>query len=97
MYMNSFNNKNIKELLSNLCCSQCRNDFDIESINVKSVEGNIYFAGLVCHKCGKNFGNIILNFNRISKTHSALNILEGPEPISVDDVIDAHEFIKKNL
>ena len=97
MYMNSFNNKNIKELLSNLCCSKCRNDFDIDSVNVKSVEGNIYFAELVCNKCGKNFGNIILNYNRISKTHSALNILDGPEPISIDDVIDAHEFIKKKL
>ena len=97
MYMNSFNNKNIKELLSNLCCSKCRNDFDIDSVNVKSAEGNIYFAELLCNKCGKNFGDIILNYNRISKTHSALNILDGPEPISIDDVIDAHEFIKKKL
>lgn len=37
-----------------------------------------------------------VNFNRKSDKHLPLEIVDGPEPISYDDVIDAHRFIKKN-
>ena len=95
--MKSFTQRDIKSLFSNFCCSYCRNDFSVESFSVKEEYGDLLVCNLKCEKCGKDFGDIVFNFNRLAKTHKALEVIDGPEPISVDDVIDAHEFIKKNL
>ena len=98
--MLEFNPKEILNLLKNLCCSQCRNDFTHDSITIKEQEGDIFLildeptAGLD-KICGKNFGDIVLNVNKKSKTHAPLEIIDGPPPITSDDVIDAHRFIKK--
>ncbi len=54
-------------------------------------------CSLSCAKCGKDFGEVIFNYNRKADVHFPLEIIEGPPPISYDDVIDAHQFIKKNL
>lgn len=96
MYMKTLNEKNVKELLSNLCCSKCRNDFDIDSLKIKSIEGNIYLCELICQKCGMDFGDIVFSVNHVG-IHPALEVIEGPAPISADDVLDAHKFIKNNL
>ena len=52
-------------------------------------------CSLSCAACGKDFGEIIFNFNRKTDHHNPLEIVEGPAHISYDDVIDAHKFIKK--
>lgn len=91
------NEKNFKELFSNLCCSRCRNDFNLDDLEIKQKKDNLMICHLKCHKCGKDFGEIVLNFNSQAKEHYPFEIIEGPPPISSDDVIDAHEFIKKNL
>lgn len=93
--MENFSEKDIKILLKNLCCSKCRNDFTSDSLTIKEREGNILICSLKCNLCGKDFGDVVFNFNRKSKEHSPLNIIEGPLPITTDDVIDAHRFIKK--
>ena len=54
-------------------------------------------CSLSCEKCGKDFGEVVFNFNRKSNKHLPLEIVEGPPPISSDDVIDAHRFIRDNL
>ena len=54
-------------------------------------------CSLSCEKCGKYFGEVVFNFNRKSNKHLPLEIVEGPPPISSDDVIEAHRFIKENL
>ena len=46
-------------------------------------------------KCGKDFGEVVFNFNRKSDCHLPLRIVEGPPPIDFDDVIEAHRFIRK--
>ena len=89
--------REFRALFSGLCCSQCRNDFDLGDIFVNKQRGDLMICRLKCHKCGKDFGDIVLNFNSKSKYHSELEIIEGAPPINADDVIDAHEFIKKNL
>ena len=93
--MAEFNLKEISNLFKNLCCSQCRNDFTSDSVSIKENEGDILICNLTCQICGKNFGDIVLNFNKKSNIHNALEIIDGPPPITADDVIDAHRFIKK--
>lgn len=97
MYMENFTNEDIEILLSGLCCSRCKNDFTYDSIKIKQNQGNVYICKLICQKCGKDFGDIVLNYNKISNKHDKLEIVDGGAPISYDDVIEAHEFIKKHL
>jgi len=88
--------KKIEKLFSNLCCSQCKNGFDENSITVKREEDGLLVVGLECKHCGKNFGIAFLGFSDIdTKKPEPLEVAEGPEPISYDDVIDAHRFIKE--
>ncbi|MBP3820431.1 hypothetical protein J6G99_02165 [bacterium] len=87
--------KDIKSMFSNLCCSRCKNDFSQESINIKKKDCETLICTLSCAECGKDFGDIVLNYNYRSKSHLPLEIIDGPPPISIDDVINAHEFIKK--
>lgn len=91
----NFKPENIKSLFSNLCCSKCRNDFTHESITVKEKEGDILICNLKCQICEMDFGDIVFNFNKKSDTHNPMDIIDGPPPITSDDVIDAHRFIKK--
>lgn len=84
-------------LFSNLCCSKCKNDFSIESVEVIEQQNDILICRLICRKCGADFGNIILKYCKNIKVHSPFEVIEGPPSITFDDVIDAHEFITKKL
>ena len=87
--------KKIKKLFDNLCCSYCRNGFDENSITIKREEDGLMVVGLECEHCVKNFGVAFLGFSNIDvKNYEPLEVQEGPEPISYDDVIDAHRFIR---
>lgn len=87
--------KKIKKLFDNLCCSYCRNSFDEDSVTIKREEQGLTVVNLTCRHCGKNFGVAFLGFSNIDvKDPEPLVVQEGPEPISYDDVIDAHRFIK---
>jgi len=93
--MKKITQKDIKALFSGLCCSRCKNEFSKDSLEILKRDCDIMHCRLSCAKCGKDFGEIIFNFNRKTDKHNPLEILDGPPPISYDDVIDAHEFIKK--
>ena len=95
LIMNDFCDKDIKNLFKNLCCSKCRNDFTIDSITIKEQDGEISVCNLKCMVCGKDFGDVLLKFNSKSVNHNPLVIVDGPPPITSDDVINAHRFIKK--
>ena len=95
--MKEITQKYIKTLFSNLCCSRCKNEFDINSINVTKELKDILICNLTCQKCGKNFGEIVLNYKKTATKHSPLKIIDGPSPITIDDVIDAHKFIQQKL
>lgn len=88
--------KKIEKLFENLCCSQCRNGFDEDSITIKRQEEGLSVVQLECKHCGKSFGVAFLGLSDIDiKDYEPLEVVEGPEPISFDDVIDAHRFIKE--
>ena len=90
---------NIKKLFSELCCSNCRHDFDEDSVYILREEEGFVVLQVVCSQCQKSFGIAILGIDSIGikdvdEEKLALQVKEFPEPISDDDVIDAHNFIK---
>lgn len=87
--------KKFEKLFGNLCCSQCKSGFDEDSITIKREEKDFLVVSLECKHCGKNFGAAFIGFSGIDvKEVEPLEVVQGPEPISYDDVIDAHNFIK---
>ena len=85
----------LEVLFSNLCCSYCKASFDENSIEIKRQEKGLMVTKLVCQNCGKSFGVAFVGIDDIPlKDEEPLEIQEGPDPISYDDVIDAHRFIK---
>ncbi len=86
--------KNYKKLFSNLCCSVCKNGFDEDSIEIIREENNLLTVHLTCKHCGKDFGTTLLKLKTV-QTQEPLTVIDGPEPINTDDVLDAHEFIKE--
>ena len=83
----------IKELLKNLCCSDCGADFD--QFKVLRQEKNVLVLNLTCSKCGKDFGTCILSRCESPKGEILpLELQDGPDLITPDEVIDANNLIK---
>ena len=88
----------LKKLFSGLCCSVCRHDFDESAIYIKREEKNLLVLQIICPECGKSFGLALLGTGSLSikdKEDDELVIQNCPEPITYDDVLDAHNFIDK--
>ena len=86
-------------LFKNLCCSRCKSDFGEESVEILRREEVIYVLKLSCKVCGKDFGISFLGSNNINgeyfdREKTPLRMIEDLPPISKDDVLDAHKFIK---
>lgn len=97
--------KKFVKMLDELCCSECRASFDEDSIDIVRNEENLYVVKVVCSNCQKSFGLAMLGLNSIdfkdeikqinfSDDDLKFRIDVEDEPISYDDVLDAHEFIK---
>lgn len=95
--------RKIALLFKNLCCSKCKSDFDESSVVIMREEqgndGEMLVFKLVCHTCGKSFGVAFLGTSDLDvknydEDDLTLKVQEGPSPISTDDVLDAHKFIK---
>lgn len=89
--------KKFSTLFKNLCCSQCKADFDENSVQIVREEDQMMVIRLVCEHCGKSFGVAFVGISDIELKDDkdmALEIKEGCAPIGVDDVLDAHKFIK---
>lgn len=84
----------LKVLFSNLCCSQCKNGFDDDSIEIKRQEYGLLVVHLACRHCGKSFGAAFIGLSNLDVKSEPLEVQDGPEPISYDDVLDAHKFIR---
>lgn len=91
--------KNINKLFSNLCCSSCKADFTDESITVLREEDEFSVLQIVCNNCKKSFGIAFMGQDNFSVKNPsdadlAFELQDGPDAVSMDDVIDAHRFIK---
>ena len=83
----------IEKLLKNLCCSDCGADFD--HFKVLRQEKNLLVINLICPKCGKDFGTCILSMcNSPRGEVLALDLQDGPNLITADEVIDANLLIR---
>ena len=85
----------IKSLLKNMCCSDCGADFD--HFKILRQEKNILVLNLICKNCGKDFGTCILSMCDSSFQKGevfALDLQDGPDLITADEVLDAHLLIK---
>jgi hypothetical protein len=95
----------IKEFFSNIRCTQCHNFFEESSINVVRHEHNYTVVRVICSHCGKNIGIAMLGLDKESIKNSMkqineenlikeipLELTDSDDPITYDDVIDAHNF-----
>ncbi len=89
-------NNRFKILFENLCCSICKSDFNEKSIKVLREEKNIFVVDLFCQNCGKEFGVAFIGLSDESKNKydTQLYIYDGLPPITKDDVLDTHDFLK---
>ncbi len=89
------NKSKLKMLLENFCCSNCKCDFDEDSISVLREEAGLTVVQISCHNCGKSFGIALLGVSELDiKNPIPFEMEDCPDKISGDDVIDAHNFIK---
>lgn len=91
------NKKLLNMLFSDMCCSECKSDFNEDSVFVLRKEKNLNVLQIVCQNCGKSFGIALLGGceekdSSKTKEDLALQIQDGPDAIGYDDVLDAHNF-----
>lgn len=96
--------RKIATLFKELCCSACKSDFDEKSVIImreeKTPDEEMIVFRLACKECGKSFGVAFLGISdfalkNYTEDDLTLHVQEGANPISTDDVLDAHKFIKK--
>lgn len=96
--------RKIVTLFKDLCCSACKTDFTEESVHImreeKTPDEEMMVFRLACQECGKSFGVAFLGISdfelkNYSDADLALKVQDTPDPISADEVLDAHKFIKK--
>lgn len=96
--------RKIATLFKELCCSKCKSDFNEDSVVImrkeKTDEEEMLVFRLACQNCGKSFGVAFLgisdfNLKNYTEDDLALKVQDGLSPITTDEVLDAHKFIKK--
>ncbi len=96
--------RKISRLFKELCCSACKSDFDENSVSImreeKTKDEEMIVFRLSCQECGKSFGVAFLGISdfelkNYSEDDLILHVQGSANPISEDDVLDAHKFIKK--
>ena len=78
-------NKLVK-LFSNMCCSDCKHDFEEDSFFIKRQEKGLMVIQIICSKCGKSFGLAFLGTDAIDvkQNDQPLVFQDCPLPISYD-------------
>ena len=96
--------RKIATLFKELCCSVCKADFNEASVTIMRKETTpqeeMIIFKLSCPKCGKSFGVSFLGISdfelkNYSEDDLVLKVQKGVDPISEDDVLNAHKFIKE--
>ena len=94
----------IVKMFDDLCCSNCHSSFDENSFEIIRQEDGLCVVQIVCSECKKSFGFAFLGLNSLdtkeltNKKHSdddlKFKLDEELQPISYDDVLDAHKYIQ---
>lgn len=65
-----------KDLLSNLCCSNCRSVFDENAFVFVRKEKELRIAKMVCPNCGKDYGLCFIKSHpNVGQPHEALKVV----------------------
>lgn len=83
----------VKMIFSKMTCSQCGTNFGDDCIDILRIEDNCAIVRIFCTTCNKNYGIAIIGIERLGEADLPEYVDDGAEPISYDDVIDAHKFI----
>ena len=89
--------KKLNLLFKDMCCSRCKQDFDEASVEIVREEPFLLVVRLVCQHCNKSFGMAFLGLSHLNLKNEEDLVLKKKEdlpPITTDDVINAHNFIK---
>lgn len=93
--------RKVATLFKELCCSQCKEDFDENSVVIMREEEEMIVIKMICQHCKKSFGVAFLGISDFdlknypsNEEDFVLYTKEIADPISEDEVLDAHRFIK---
>lgn len=91
--------KIIQEHFNTLNCPKCMKNFSNESVNLVRKEKDYWVIKVNCLECFKPVGIAIVGIESFRDfdselTSSELEKFSELPPISTNDVLDAHEFIK---
>jgi hypothetical protein len=100
--MKKISKKNLAKLFENLCCSDCKADFDENSIDIiRNENDGLIAVKLTCSKCGKGFGMAFLGLKKenfkyyeTSDENVSLEIMDLDDPITEEEVLEAGKFIQ---
>jgi hypothetical protein len=95
----------INDFFSHVKCAHCHEFFKNDSVQLVRQETNNIVVRIACTKCGKNLGLAILGIDRAEYKNSLkfsedtsqgsdipISINNDEDPITYDDVIEAHQF-----
>ena len=90
----------IKKLLSSVKCSSCGKQFGTNDINVIKHQDDTWFLNIHCPSCG-NQSLVVAIIKKDKSAEIVSNISESELPdytgsatISIDDILDIHNFLK---
>ena len=81
------------KLISALRCSKCFREFDENSIQVMRFDEEVFVLKITCSHCFKSFGMAFLGLGEEDILNS-VNSQKTLEPITFDDVLNAHNYIQ---
>lgn len=92
--------RKLSKLFSNMCCSRCKSDFSEDSFEITREEDSMLVFKAHCPNCGKSFGVAFLGISDVEikdrdDSDFVLQVQQDPKPIDVDEVLDAHKYIKE--
>lgn len=102
--MNDF--RLIQEHFSNLNCPNCDSNFSQDGIKLLKKENDFWIVKIFCNTCNTLAGIAIVGIEHleingskkeiknIELTDNDIKKFSGKPPITTDDVIEAHNFIK---
>ncbi len=86
----------IEKMLLNMHCHKCCGEFDKDSIKIMRDERGLLVVQIKCERCKRCFGMAFLGLG-LEELNSCFKTQKQNskyEPISYDDVLDAHNFFQ---
>lgn len=83
----------VLKLISPLKCSKCSREFDEKSIQIMRFDEEVFVLKITCNHCSKSFGMAFLGLGE-DEILNSIKSHKVKEPITFDDVLNAHNYIQ---